>query len=51
MVPLTSEARKALLASEVPPAHIALKTPANGQHAEWFWRCEFGPAYRWLLAE
>ena len=51
MVPLMAETRKLLVAKEVSPSHIAFKTPADGQHAEWFWRREFGPAYRWLLAE
>ena len=25
--------------------------PADGQHAEWFWRREFPAAYQWLFAE
>lgn len=25
-------------------------TPADGQHAEWFWRREFADAYQWLFA-
>ncbi len=29
---------------------VALKIPADGQHAEWFWRREFPDAYRWLFA-
>jgi predicted alpha/beta superfamily hydrolase len=51
MVPLMREVRDGLLARGVAPGHIAFETPADGQHAEWFWRREFGPAYRWLLAE
>ncbi len=51
MLPLMLEARNALLASGVAPSHILLKAPADGQHAEWFWRREFGAAYRWLLAQ
>jgi predicted alpha/beta superfamily hydrolase len=51
MLPLMVEARRQLLARGVAPSHIRLATPADGQHAEWFWRREFGPAYRWLLAE
>jgi len=50
MLPLMAEARNGLLASGVPASHIAFKAPADGKHAEWFWRREFGPAYRWLLA-
>ena len=50
MLPLMTEARNALLASGVAPNHILLKAPVDGKHAEWFWRREFGPAYRWLLA-
>ncbi|GAA4497120.1 alpha/beta hydrolase-fold protein [Hymenobacter ginsengisoli] len=51
MVPLMKEVRAGLLAKGVPASHIAYTTPADGKHAEWFWRREFGPAYRWLLAE
>jgi predicted alpha/beta superfamily hydrolase len=51
MLPLMVEARKQLLSSGLAPSHIRLQAPADGQHAEWFWRREFGPAYRWLLAE
>jgi predicted alpha/beta superfamily hydrolase len=51
MLPLMTEARNGLLARGVKPSHLELKAPANGKHAEWFWRREFGPAYRWLLAE
>lgn len=49
MVPQMAEVRDALLARGLSPARIAFKTPADGQHAEWFWRREFGPAYQWLL--
>jgi predicted alpha/beta superfamily hydrolase len=49
MVPQMAEVRDALLARGLSPTHIAFKTPADGQHAEWFWRREFGPAYQWLL--
>jgi predicted alpha/beta superfamily hydrolase len=49
MVPQMAEVRDALLARGLNPARIAFKTPADGQHAEWFWRREFGPAYQWLL--
>ena len=24
--------------------------PADGRHAEWFWRREFAAGYRWLFA-
>ncbi|MGI4834570.1 MAG: alpha/beta hydrolase [Janthinobacterium lividum] len=51
MLPLMTAARNGLLARGVPASHLAFKAPADGQHAEWFWRREFGPAYRWLLAE
>jgi predicted alpha/beta superfamily hydrolase len=50
MLPLMVEARNGLLASGVASSHIQLKAPADGKHAEWFWRREFGPAYRWLFA-
>jgi predicted alpha/beta superfamily hydrolase len=51
MLPLMVEARRQLLSAGVAPSHIRLQAPTDGQHAEWFWRREFGPAYRWLLAE
>jgi predicted alpha/beta superfamily hydrolase len=51
MLPLMVAARRQLLARGVAPSHIRLAAPADGRHAEWFWRREFGPAYRWLLAE
>jgi metallo-beta-lactamase class B len=50
MLPLMQQLRQALLTHGVPARHLALAAPADGQHAEWFWRREFGPAYRWLLA-
>jgi predicted alpha/beta superfamily hydrolase len=51
MVPLMREVSNVLLARGLKPSHVAFSTPTDGQHAEWFWRREFGPAYRWLLAE
>ena len=51
MVPLMAIVRDGLLARGVAPSHIAYLTPPDGKHAEWFWRREFGPAYRWLLAK
>ncbi len=51
MLPLMAAARNELLARGVPASHLRLRAPADGRHAEWFWRREFGPAYRWLLAE
>lgn len=51
MLPLMAEARNALLAKGVKPSQIEFKAPPDGKHAEWFWRREFGPAYRWLLAD
>jgi predicted alpha/beta superfamily hydrolase len=51
MVPLMATMRDELLATGVAPSHVDYVTPADGKHAEWFWRREFGPAYRWLLAK
>jgi predicted alpha/beta superfamily hydrolase len=51
MVPQMAEVRDALLARGLSPSHIIFKTPADGQHAEWFWRREFGPAYQWLVTK
>jgi len=50
MLPLMAQARNELLARGVPATHLTLRAPADGQHAEWFWRREFGAAYRWLFA-
>ena len=30
---------------------LRARTPADGKHAEWFWRREFPAAYLWLFAE
>jgi predicted alpha/beta superfamily hydrolase len=49
MVPQMAEVRDALLARGVKSTRIAFSAPPDGQHAEWFWRREFGPAYRWLM--
>jgi predicted alpha/beta superfamily hydrolase len=51
MVPQMAEVRDALLARGVKPARLAFSAPPDGQHAEWFWRREFGPAYRWLMGK
>ncbi len=51
VVPQMAEVRDALLARGLKPSHVAFATPADGQHAEWFWRREFGPAYRWLMGK
>ncbi|MGI4875024.1 MAG: alpha/beta hydrolase [Janthinobacterium lividum] len=49
MLPLMAETRNILLSRGLPASHLALKTPADGKHSEWFWRREFGPAYQWLM--
>ena len=49
MLPLMAAARDGLLARGVPASHILFKAPADGQHAEWFWRREFAAAYQWLM--
>ena len=51
MVPHMAAVRDALLARGVNASRIAFKTPADGQHAEWFWRREFEAAYRWLMGK
>ena len=30
---------------------LKLVTKSDGQHAEWFWAREFGPAYQWLFKQ
>lgn len=51
MVPLMTAVRDALYNAGVPANNLNFKVIADGQHAEWFWRREFGDAYRWLFAE
>lgn len=34
-----------------PEEEMRLKTVANGQHSEWFWRQEFRPAFEWLFPQ
>jgi len=51
MVPLMTAVRDALHDAGVPASHLAFQALPDGQHAEWFWRREFEPAYRWLFAE
>ena len=40
---------RTLVTSGHPGADIRSLTPADGKHAEWFWRREFPEAYRWLF--
>lgn len=50
MVPLMAALRNALRAGGVPAANLSLHVRPDGQHAEWFWRREFGAGFRWLYA-
>ncbi|TGE24922.1 T9SS type A sorting domain-containing protein [Hymenobacter aquaticus] len=50
MVPLMQQMRDALQGGGVPAANLRYTTRADGQHAEWFWKREFGAAYQWLMA-
>ena len=50
MVPDMAALRDSLQRGGVPAANLNFNTRADGQHAEWFWRREFGPGYRWLYA-
>jgi predicted alpha/beta superfamily hydrolase len=50
MVADMSAVRDSLQRHGVPAANLHFNTRADGQHAEWFWRREFGPAYQWLYA-
>jgi metallo-beta-lactamase class B len=40
-----------LTAAGFPQGSLHASLPADGRHAEWFWRREFPAAYRWLFAE
>jgi predicted alpha/beta superfamily hydrolase len=51
MAPLMTAVRDALHDAGVPANNLCFQVLPDGQHAEWFWRREFEPAYRWLLAE
>ena len=51
MEPLMGAVRDALLAGGLPPAHLSYQVRPDGQHAEWFWRREFGAAYQWFFQE
>jgi len=50
MVKLMAATCDALHAAGVPATNLSFNPLADGQHAEWFWRREFEPAYRWLFA-
>lgn len=49
MLPLMKQWREVLRAGGVPAANLAFRTPADGEHREWFWRREFPAAYRFLF--
>ncbi|MFD2787987.1 alpha/beta hydrolase-fold protein [Hymenobacter rubripertinctus] len=48
MVPLMQAMRDSLAKGGVPAANLSFRAPADGQHAEWFWKREFSAAYQWL---
>lgn len=48
MAPLMQALRDSLQRGGVPVANLAYHTPADGKHAEWFWKREFPAAYEWL---
>jgi len=50
MVPLMQAVRDSLHTGGVAAANLNYTTRTDGQHAEWFWRREFGAAYQWLYA-
>jgi metallo-beta-lactamase class B len=39
-----------LRAAGWPASSLRVRAPADGKHAEWFWRREFPAAYRWLMS-
>jgi predicted alpha/beta superfamily hydrolase len=51
MVPLMQAMRDSLQRGGVPAAKLAYSTPADGKHAEWFWKREFLAAYTWLYEQ
>jgi metallo-beta-lactamase class B len=50
MVADMAAVRDSLQRHGVPATNLNFNTRTDGQHAEWFWRREFGPAYQWLYA-
>jgi metallo-beta-lactamase class B len=40
-----------LLVHGINAANVRTSAKADGQHSEWFWRREFGSAYRWLFKQ
>lgn len=51
MVPLMQDLRDSLQRGGVPADNQTYSTPADGKHAEWFWKREFPAAYRWLYEQ
>ncbi|MFN3529708.1 MAG: alpha/beta hydrolase-fold protein [Bacteroidia bacterium] len=49
MVLQTAQLRNQMLSFGFSPSEVKLVVKADGQHSEWFWRREFGPAYQWLF--
>ena len=49
LAPLMGEVAGALRAAGLPAEQLVCEVRPGGQHAEWFWRQEFGPAYEWLF--
>lgn len=43
------EVSNAMLQSGFAESEISVNIPADGQHAEWFWKREFPAAYTWLF--
>lgn len=39
-----------LYAKGFSPERVSIKVHADGEHNEWYWRREFGQAYKWLFA-
>lgn len=48
MVPLTKAVHDTLARAKV---SLQYTTPADGKHAEWFWKREFPAAYQWLYGQ
>ena len=42
--------RSTLLGAGMEDAQLKVVTHPDGEHSEWYWRREFGPAYEWLFA-
>ncbi|MEZ4983949.1 MAG: alpha/beta hydrolase-fold protein [Saprospiraceae bacterium] len=49
MIPDLQEMYQTLITAGFTPDELSLRTHADGQHSEWYWKREFGTDYQWLF--